>query len=305
MSETTPSKVGQYSYRTINKWFISACDWLTTLGVKFDNTRITQYSDDLNKIADYYEGGRISELLAQRGFPQLMNSLLEAQEICAIHRGLCNINDSDLSNRLGKIVKGKVLLSEESPKSSHARNISFELLIASACASSGLPIDLEPPNDVWLPLSDHPLAIECKRPFSYAKVETRLRDGFKQLIQRYNNHHENPSNVRGILALSISKIENDGSKFLSAKTEEELNSQTFHIIETFCAKYERHWNSGVDKRTIAVLIHLEAPAIIESPVLLLMNRQLVFVTWCEPNSSDYAFLKRISDAIASVSPLRV
>lgn len=295
-------ELGRYSYRTLHAWFKSACEWLTELGVAFDNTRIQRYENDLEIITEFQESGRISELLAQRGFPQLMNSLIEAQEITVIHRGLHDSKDADLANRLKKIVKGTVLTSDESLKSNNARNIGFELLIASAFAAAGLPIDLEPPNDVWLPLQEYPVAIECKRPFSYAKVENRLRKGFNQLVARYQSH-SNPSNVRGIVALSISKIENDGSKFLHAETDRDLASQVRAITDKFYDRYRRRWEAGIDRRTISVLLYLEAPAIIESRKLLVVDRQIIFVPLCNPDSPEHAFLKRISDAIGLVSPL--
>jgi hypothetical protein len=59
-----------------------------------------------------------------------------------------------------------------------------------------------------------------------------MKEGFSQLVKRYVSC-ERPDAVRGILAFSISKIENDGSKALAAKNERELHSAVQHVLTSF------------------------------------------------------------------------
>lgn len=107
-----------------------------------------------------------------------------------------------------------------------------------------------------------PIAVECKRPFSYDGLGGNLDKAFSQLRQRYRDH-ATPWQVRGIAALSASKMENAGSLMLKAGNNADLTSSIRQLSNEFVAKTEEFWNKARDDRTIGLVVNLKAPSRIE------------------------------------------
>src|SRR5436853_6519042 len=118
------------------------------------------------------------------------------------------------------------------------------------------------------------MPLDGKRPLSYGKVEARIREGLDQLMERYESYTR-PQSVRGILALSISKIENDGSKALNAQNPNTLHFAIRDILEKFRRTYSRIWENSGDDRTLAVLLHLYTPCFLNTALELVSYRQTV------------------------------
>ncbi len=287
----------RFSYRVHQQQFRAACDWIVALGVNLNLTRVEEYSRLLEKIPDYYEADRIAELLDDQGGAPLFNAMFEASEFMHIHEGLGGQPDPELLRRLREFVAGAAMLTDEtaSKNQNRPRNIGFELSIAAAAAKSELPISLESPADLWIREKSAPrVAVECKRPFTARKVEANVSDGLHQLADRYDASPD-PVSVRGILAVSITRTENDGSKVLAGDNEGEVRGQINSVFEQFIARHERHWLTTVDGRTLAVLLELSAPAFVKTPSIFAVARQYAWLPLCAPSSPGRAQF----DAIAS------
>jgi hypothetical protein len=174
-------KIRQFSYREQEQRFRAACDWLKTLGVRVTATRVDEYSKRLADISDYYEEGKIDELVEKYSFPLLLNAMLESAEIVDIHAGLKSVNNPQLVAKLKDFVGGTAILSDETVTGNHPRNIGFELSMAAAAARCNLPVVLNPPSDISIPIRRQVFAVECKRPFTKKKIANRIREGLRQL----------------------------------------------------------------------------------------------------------------------------
>lgn len=293
----------RHSYREQQEKFGAACDWITALGIKLDATRVGKYARDLVQITEFHESGRIDELIKQHSFPSLINSLVEAGEFIDLHEGLKNNRTSGLVSRLRKFASGSVMASDEKPPGNVARNIGFELTTAATAATAGLPIDLDDPSDIWIPLGAHPIAVECKRPVSHGKVETRIKEGFEQLVKRYESSKE-PEDVRGILALSISRIESDGSTALHAQNESELRSVVTGIFDNFRKEHGYIWENCSDDRTLAIMLSLRAPCFLKDPSLLIIHKGSAFGCICYPDSPNRKILESFSGPIDAFAKSR-
>lgn len=247
----------------------------------------------LREIADYYEAGTIDALVEERGLLSIVNAIGRATEFEDIWVGLRNSNDPQLRERLKTFVGGVILLSDETTDGNRPRNIGFELSIAATASSAGLPIDLRPPADLTIPISPHPFFVECTRPLKEGKVQHRIRRGLNQLVRRYAASDQ-PERARGILAICISKTENDGSSWLQASNESELATQIKGILDRYVARYRHYWEERADPRTLSVMLELRALCRLEDPSLLVVVRQFVFVMLCDPGSPD----RQAFDAIA-------
>ena len=97
-----------------------------------------------------------------------------------------------------------------------------------------------------------------------------------------------------MLAVSISKTENDGSYFLKARNAADLETQINGIFDRFRTAYERYWQSGADPRTLATVFELRAPCILDDPSLLIVSRHYTFAVMCDRYSED----RKLVDLIA-------
>ena len=148
--------------------------------------------------------------------------------------------------------------------------------MAAAFAKATVPVDLEQ-GDLSIQVEGRSVAVECKRPFSYAKLDANVMDASRQLIRRYTEHPA-PEKARGIVTISISKMENKGGRFLRVSRESELSPIVDGLFDKFVTRFQKVSAKIRDPRTVAVLLHLNAPAMVEDLRLLTMVRYFVIIS---------------------------
>ena len=141
-------RVERSSWRENAQHFGEACAWLRTLGVPVNPTRAAVYETLLGRIADHHQDGTIDVLMAEHGFPALLNAVVEASEFMDIHAAFAGRADSGFLPLLKSYVGGAAVLSEETVLGNYARNIGFELLVAAVASTVGLPVHFAPPADI-------------------------------------------------------------------------------------------------------------------------------------------------------------
>jgi len=196
------------------------------------------------------------------------------------------------------------MLVDETPQrnQNRSRNIGFELSIAAAAARCQLPISFDGPGDLSVLPNGDSIAVECKRPFTARKIEARVSEGLKQLVERYESGCS-PQHARGILAVSITKTENDGSKQLRSLDETTARAQIDGIFHTFVARHSRHWKSRTDGRTLAVLLELCAPCRVEKPSILAVAREYAWIPLCVRDSQDRVRFENVALAFNRMKTL--
>jgi hypothetical protein len=268
---TARGPITRRSYRDQATLLLQARDWMQQLDVKVSPTRIGKYVKMLNLVADHHEKGKIEDLRAEYGDKVLLNALSESDTVITIFEGLRTKVTTSLIERLKVFVAGRDLLFSETPESNNiARNTGFELEMAAAFAKATVPVDLEQ-GDLSIKVEGRSVAVECKRPFSYAKFETNVRDACWQLSRRYKGD-PTPEKARGIVSISISKMQNEGGRFLRVSKESELSPIVDGLFDKFVTQFQKVWAKIFDPRTVAVLLHLNAPAMVEDLRLLTMVR---------------------------------
>jgi hypothetical protein len=283
------------SYREQATALSEAATWIEGLGIRVSATRIARYVKIIKMLADYHEGGDVTILRRKYGDDVLLNTLSECDTVIAIFDGLRTIVSPGLTERLKLFVAGRDLLFLETSDSNNiARNIGFELEIASAFAKAGTPIDLDH-GDLSVQIEQTWLALECKRPFSYGKLESNLRDACQQLFLRYEAD-QLPATARGMVAVSISKVENAGRTVLGIQREDELSGIVDQLIENCVRTFRSVWARVRDPRTIAILLHLNVPAMVEDIKLLTKVRYFVYVNLAS-NPKDARVVRAVSDKI--------
>lgn len=270
------NEIPRHTYLEQLAKFDAACAWLATFGVNVSPTRIGLYRRVLAQIEQKHRERAINDLLEKHGFAVIANVLFESTELIDIHEGLSGANE-DVTDSLRMFTAGCTLLSEERRTGNNiARNVGFELDTTASFRQCGFPISVTPPADLWIRLGETPIAVECKRPFSYDALGANLDKAFSQLRQRYREH-ATPSQVRGIAALSASKMENDGSLMLKVDNVADLNFSIRQLSNDFVAKTEEFWDSARDDRTIGLVVNLRAPCHIQDINLFTVVRHFTWI----------------------------
>lgn len=295
--------IERFKYREWTTKFDDACRWIETLGVKLDRTRAAEYRESLSEIVSSYEAGEIEDLRGRRGDLQLLNTLTEVGEFIHIHSGLEGLRGEGLVARLNKFCVGRALKSDETSQRSAPRNFGFELSMASLFRNAGLPVDLENHPDIFIATRPFAFNVECKRPSSRRQVEKRIRDGLNQLEKAYTRQAR-PSAALGILAVDISRLENDGTFVLQSSNERELRDDAAQSSIDFIKENERHWNAGTDPRTLAVLVHVSGPAYLREPSLLTVISHTTFACIHPPGSAERKQLDLIARPVDSYAKNR-
>jgi len=255
-------------YRDLANGINDACEWLSDHGLDYPRTRVGEYRRHLNEMADYWEHGRIEELIKLRDFPTLMNSCHEASELSYIYKGLSSFSDLSVSKKLQEFIKGPPSSKNENASSSNrGRMIAFELHMAARFAAAGFTIDLTSEADVIVEILEHEVFIECKRPQQNHQVNSNIKGAINQLERRFPSARC-PERARGIIAVAISKVFNPDMFLLNATTPETLSQKLSFITKAFIDHFEPKWKNPTDIRTIGVLVHLGVPAEITSQNLL-------------------------------------
>jgi hypothetical protein len=274
----TKHKIYMNSYRDLANGINDACEWLSDHGLHYSRTRMGEYKRHLNELADYWEQGRIDELLELRDFPTLLNSCHEASELSYIFTGLSSLSNLSITTKLHEFIKGPPSCKNENASSSNrSRNIAFELYVAARLAAAGFVIDLTKEADIIVVVENYEVFIECKRPQKNHQVNSNLKGALSQLERRYPSAN-NPEMARGIIAVAIGKILNPDLSFLREPTPEALTNKLSLINKAFIDAFDAKWRNPSDKRTIGVLVYLGIPAVIESQNTLNNCHELAMTT---------------------------
>jgi hypothetical protein len=134
--------------------------------------------------------------------PNVLTALAESQEICGIVPFLRTCSQTAVAPRLSAVLKGPELRGLEDEGSNQARNIQFELWLATLLWGADVEVSLEEP-DLALRLGNDRILVACKRLFSVHKLTRRINEATDQL-RRHLAQKSGPA--WGVIAVSLAKI---------------------------------------------------------------------------------------------------
>lgn len=286
-------------HTTIYDSFCAACNWFEQYGFELARTRLRKYERIIAELANHQRAGTLTTADFQHTFSQQANAYGEVSEILRIHKGLASLYDSALRDRLEKVLSGK-----DGRPGTHefdpARDTAFELLMASRLHAVGYAIDFSNDADLLLTIDGNALFVECKRLKSIHCIQNRIRKGLKQLRRRYGQPVAK-NKGKGILALSISDLENPQHQLLVSATPHTMSEYTSNINYHFVKEHERIWHNGSDKRTIGVLVEFSTVGIIKTPHMLTTCTEIGINNCCPIDSVDWELLLKLSKEMARVA----
>jgi hypothetical protein len=255
--------------------------WLVGLGIKPNTDRIHRAVEIVEKANKGWKELRESnEPTKIANVDDYYFGLVEALEFSDIFRAFEKNDPKVIGPKLERALSGPLRPADETTKTADGRNIMFELALAAQLRLSGAEVSLGEP-DIAVTLSGRRFLIECKRPFREDSVRANVRGAAGQL----KGHLEADSEAAGIIAISVSRILNPGTK-LFVVSSEEAKELLGDPVEELIRKTEKSWQADEFHTRIAtVLFHLSTPGVIEDRDLLTTMSYVVV----RPVGKEYGF----------------
>jgi len=259
-------------FNELNEAVQQASDWLSSIGIDVAGTRMSEYRKNITLLVDLLGRGNRDDL--NRLYPTMVNSLYEANEWINIYRGLETVKNENLIAKLEELLKGPEWFIDEkiSSSSNRSRNIAFELIITSRIAARGIQPDFATPADLAFPLNAKKLIVECKRPQSTSAVEKNIKAATKQLNRRFQTSIAR--NLRGIVAIDISKVGNPSFKMLEVQNTASLDLHLSQSITSFIDSFGHLWDGKKHKKIVGMLVRFTGMALLKD-----MNMLTYFQQW--------------------------
>jgi hypothetical protein len=238
-------------------------DRLNTAGFRVQATRLDAYRKTFATIDKFITENRQEELVKKVPFPTFANDLHESQEFIEACDEFPDLTQPGLRDRIEKVLKGARELEKETPERGEARNYLFELVMAGLLKRAGFKVRLDRIEDVSLEYSDRPFFIECKRILSQAKLQERIDHAANQIGKRCND--AGTQKARGVIAIDISKLLNDGKSFLQCPTLEALNSEVETLFNLFRQMHGAELGTRKEARVLGLYVYLRLPGQVSNP----------------------------------------
>ena len=189
--------------------FLQLC---TLIGLRNGKERFTQYRGTIVHLMSAIKTHPLSE--------QALIALMEAAEVSLLLPYLQQCNRDDIFPKLKECLGGPFMPNDENPKSNQARNIQFELFLASTLWRAGFQPVLGLHPDLKCRVGNKWLFIECKRLFSSSP--RALRDNIGKAATQLQENRRNASpGTRGLIAISLSRILNPSQAARQSPNEQQ------------------------------------------------------------------------------------
>lgn len=186
--------------------FVAICE---TVGVKAEAEhgrfgryveRIRDLNSQLQKLRQGESEGLLYAQLAP-DLPRYLVALTETREVGTMVPFLLTCPASMLTPRLKAMLAGPELPAEEDQASNQARNIQFELSLATLLSATGISVTLGEP-DLRCAVGGLSIFVACKRLFSVQKLNKRINEATAQLRRELIQL----PNAFGVIAISLSRV---------------------------------------------------------------------------------------------------
>ena len=195
-----------------------------------------------------------------------------------------------ISPKLAAILQGPLLPTDENSNTNKARNILFELTMASKLWRAGLAPELVEP-DIRCQVAGRGVYVACKRPFSARGARQAYTDALGQIETALQTA---PSGARGTVALSITRFVNPGDRVFVHETEAIGKAHLSAAMTSVAQALMRPmlWPTPLEG-TIGLLWHVITPGFDRSQNLLVAVQQMNVQPTSPPGSADEMLLQAL------------
>jgi len=237
------------TYESIFEQYSAAMKWMTGLGIKLSPGRTSYYEKVIGHWKDAYKTATAEE--GQQIFPDFVSSMFEIFDFVNVYKAFEGVPAHQLTSiveKLQKGVNGPINAADETPVSTAARNYLFEAAVAAKAHHPDRDIEaiLNARSDTGIRLNGKKIWVECKRVTTADKIESNARKASSQLETILAG--EVGSGHRGIVALDVSKILNQGDKIFVAMNDDELLTSVDRIMDRFIEEHSHIWQRVYERR---------------------------------------------------------
>ncbi|MBU2965906.1 hypothetical protein Q4508_05440 [Amphritea sp. 2_MG-2023] len=246
--------IATQNYENIYQDYSDALEWMEQLGVDLGSGRTSNYLKMIRFWKDNYKTASTDE--AKNQYPDFVSSMFEVHDFIDIYKSFNNEKNQNLNEiveKLKKGVKGPVNSSDETSKSTTARNFLFEALFSAKFhrPDSGVKAILNAESDTGIQIDKYKIWVECKRISTDAKIKSNVRKASKQLDQIIKK--QRGSGHRGIVALEITRILNPDDELLVSNDDLSLSRSVDKMMDDFVLKYSSIWQEIYTKKSNKIL----------------------------------------------------
>jgi len=265
------------TYEAIFEQYTAAMKWMTGLGIKLSPGRTSHYEKIIGHWKDAYKTATVEE--GQKIFPDFVSSMLEVFDFVNIYKAFQGVPAHQLTSvveKLQKGVNGPINAADETSDSTTARNFLFEAAAAGKAhhPDRGIEAILDARSDTGIRLNGKKIWVECKRVTNVDKIESNARKASSQLQTILAG--QVGSGHRGIVALDISKILNQGDRIFVTRNDGELLASVDRIMDRFIEEHSHIWQRVYErkhKKIIGTIIRFSFMASSEARNLLVHASQ--------------------------------
>ncbi|MDH3267946.1 MAG: hypothetical protein OEM46_03735 [Ignavibacteria bacterium] len=284
------------SFAEINNQLKAAINWLKIFIPNVSPTRFGKYQKDIEHLISVLNKNQVHLLNKPVSSSSIMNSLYEADEIIQIYLGLRKYGQIDyLNKKLPIFIKGPLeSKSEAKSVSAHqARDISFELFIASLFSFTSFIVDFSTESDLLISNKTYKVFIECKRPASNTSIRSNIKVASSQLKKRFNLYADG-KNIYGLIFISIENVINPNHSLIHTSDEHELTRLLNSNMEAFITTNRQYWDKIEDKRIIGVIAFFKSFGIYENKRIPLYIRYAAANNIINRTENEINILKEIA-----------
>lgn len=162
--------------------------------------RIRDLNSQLQRVRQAESEGLLFAQLAP-DLPRYLVALTETREVGTMVPFLLTCPAEVLTPRLKAMLAGPEFPSEEDQASNQARNIQFELSLATLLSATGISVTLGEP-DLRCTVGGLSIFVACKRLFSVQNLNKRINEATVQLRRELTQL----PNAFGVIAISLSRV---------------------------------------------------------------------------------------------------
>ena len=242
--------------------------FLESHGITTQNTRIERYIQYFEKVVTDVEVAEVSIFKNSQDerfkskTDWLLYVLREVDELMWILKGIKTHVPNGLADRLKDLVSGSDFAALDT--NSRARNVEFELRIASYFCQAGYQVDLSTATDIIALNDNFAFFIECKRVASASQVKQRLAEAVKQLDRRIPRKHLN-RDAYGYVALDVTKVAYSHNGLTWGITPEHSKDINQNKLKFIASQINRDVNSYAAKGLLKCWLQIHISCLIANP----------------------------------------
>jgi hypothetical protein len=288
------------SYDEILQRLEAVLAFCRTLGLNVDESRFVVYQQRIaylqRVIKQSKREGTSPSLEGGVTDLEYIVSLVEATEFGDSLPYLSTCDSTVVRPKLTAVLSGPLLPGDEDQASNQARNVLFELNMATRLWRAGFTPRLGEHPDLACEVIGKLLFLECKRPFSASKISKRISQAAKQL--RSNLKSAIPG-TRGVIAISVSKILNPGDKLFVTPNEARGRQGLGDAVEAMGEKFKKKWIGFRGTDIIGIFFHVITPVLDQEKNMYVVGQQTVGYSIAPPGTLDAKAIDSLGSALVA------